>query len=453
VRKPMIRRIDTKKTQFDTLVRMIKRPSLEGTQVSPRVQASLDKMFGPGTTPAQAVAKIVGDIAQKGDEALFQYLRQIDGVDLTGETLFVTPYEIEQARSLVDKNKVKALLTAKERIEKYHRKQLTNSWFYSEVNGNWLGQQIVPLDSVGCYVPGGRYPLVSSALMAIIPAKVAGVRQIIAATPCNREGLVNPYIIIACQEAGAQKILKAGGAQAVAAMAYGTATVPAVDKIVGPGNIFVTLAKKLVFGQTGIDSLAGPSEILIIADESANPAWIAADMLSQAEHDSEAATVLLTTQAELADKVTEELEKQLQALPRREEAEESLQHWGMIVTCQDLSEAVDLVNLIASEHLEIMVSDPESCLSRIKNAGGIFVGSYASEPIGDYVAGCNHILPTNRSARFASPLGVEQFIKRSGVLRLSKDGLNEIGPIAVELARLEGLEAHARAVEIRLKEN
>lgn len=446
----MIPTYDTSTTNLVALRESLKRPSLYEVSVSPRVQAVSDRVFGPGTTPAMAVERIVNDVKSQGDAAVLKYTAEIDGVSLSPEALFVTEAEIEAARKAVDPDVMKAVRLARDRIRRFHERQLENAWFMTEANGTLLGQRLIPLDRVGCYVPGGRFPLVSTALMTVVPAAVAGVGEIVAATPSDRDGRLDPHMILALHEAGAHRILRVGGAQSVAAMAFGTAAVPKVDKIVGPGNLFVQLAKALVFGAVGIDSLAGPSEVLIVADQAANPAWIAADLLSQAEHDTEAAAILITPSPELAEAVRKELERQLATLSTADTARISLERWGRIVTCRDIDEALELANLVAPEHLELMVQDPQSCLGKVRHAGAVFLGPWSTEPIGDYVAGPNHVLPTNGAARFASSLSVEQFFRRSGLIQMSPEGLAEIGPAAVRLARLEGLEAHARAIEKRL---
>lgn len=446
----MIPFYETRTTDPESLRRSLRRPSLYEVTVAPKVQAVSDRVFGPGTTPAAAVQKIIADVRAEGDAAVLRYTAEIDGVVLRPESMFVTPEEIDAARRACDPDVLAAVRLAAERIRRFHERQLEDAWFMTDGAGAILGQRFVPLERVACYVPGGRFPLVSTALMTVIPAAVAGVGEIIAATPCDRAGRLDPHMIAALHEAGAHRILKVGGAQAVAALAYGTQTVPKVDKIVGPGNLFVQLAKAFVFGAVGIDALAGPSEVLIIADETADPAWAAADMLSQAEHDTEAAAILLTPSRALAEAVARELEAQLATLPTADTARASLERWGRIVVCRDLDEAVELANLVAPEHLELLVAEPEAWLGRIRHAGAVFLGKWSTEPIGDYIAGPNHVLPTNGSARFASPLGVDQFLRRSGLIRMNAPALADVGPAAVRLARLEGLEAHARAIERRL---
>lgn len=348
-----------------------------------------------------------------------------------------------------------ALRTAKENILRFHRRQLKNSWSVYEDHGVILGQRYIPLDSVGLYVPGGTgglTPLVSSVLMNALPAVVAGVGRIIICTPPRADKSINPYLLVAAAETGIDEVYKVGGAQAVAAMAFGTHTIPQVDKIVGPGNAYVTIAKRLVYGRVGLDMLAGPSEILIVADHTAEPRFLAADLLSQAEHDPMSGAILLTPSRELIDATALELIKQVQALPRREIAEAAFKDFGALIKTRDLAEAIKLSNDCAPEHLELIVEDPYLWLGKVKHAGAVFLGAYSPEPIGDYVAGTNHVLPTNGTARFASALSVDDFVKKMSVIGYTPDGVRECGPAAVRIARLEGLEAHARAVELRLKE-
>ncbi len=399
-------------------------------------------------SPQRIVEQIVADVRRRGDAGVIEHANRLDGAKLTPEKLFVSPAEWDAAQ--VDDELAAALQMAKENIEAFHRRQLPRSWITTGADGTILGQRYVPLERVGLYVPGGTAPLFSSVLMGAVPARVAGVGEIIMATPVGREGKVHPALLTAARLAGVDRILKVGGAQAIAALAWGTETVPQVDKIVGPGNIFVTLAKKMVFGQVGIDMLAGPSEILIIADEEADPMLIAADLLSQAEHDPQAAAILITPSRSLGEKVREEVKVQLAALPRQEIAAKSLAQWGLVVICRNLEEAVNLANQAAPEHLELAVGRPWELLGKIAHAGAVFLGQHSPEPLGDYVAGPNHILPTNGAARYASPLGVEDFCRRSSVIACGKEGLARLGPAAAVMARGEGLLAHARAVELRL---
>lgn len=398
------------------------------------------------------VAAIMAEVQQNGDAALCAFTRRFDGANLSTSQLKVSPAEIEQAYTMVDQEVLASLRLAKDRIERYHQKQLSRSWFQPEEDGTILGQLILPLERVGIYVPGGTASYPSSVLMNAVPAKVAGVSQIVMVTPPRADGSINPYTLVAAAEAGVTEIYKAGGAQAVAALAYGTESIQRVDKITGPGNIFVTLAKRLVYGQVGIDMLAGPSEVLVVADSSANPVYAAADMLSQAEHDRLASAILLTHDAELATAVSQELARQLAELPRQEMAREALANHSAIVITGGLAESLALANEFAPEHLELLVEQPFDCLGQIKNAGAVFLGAHSPEPVGDYLAGPNHVLPTSGTARFYSPLNVDTFMKKSSVISFAKESLRRLGPDIVRLAEVEGLQAHANAVKVRLKE-
>ncbi|AQS59776.1 histidinol dehydrogenase [Desulforamulus ferrireducens] len=398
------------------------------------------------------VAAIMAEVQQNGDAALCAFTRRFDGANLSTSQLKVSPAEIEQAYTMVDQEVLASLRLAKDRIEKYHQKQLSRSWFQPEEDGTILGQLILPLERVGIYVPGGTASYPSSVLMNAVPAKVAGVSQIVMVTPPGADGSINPYTLVAAAEAGVTEIYKVGGAQAVAALAYGTESIRRVDKITGPGNIFVTLAKRLVYGQVGIDMLAGPSEVLVVADSSANPVYAAADMLSQAEHDRLASAILLTHDTELATAVSQELARQLAELPRQEMAREALANHSAIVITGGLAESLALANEFAPEHLELLVEQPFDCLGQIKNAGAVFLGAHSPEPVGDYLAGPNHVLPTSGTARFYSPLNVDTFMKKSSVISFAKESLRRLGPDIVRLAEVEGLQAHANAVKVRLKE-
>ena len=445
-----MRRFTTETLEPSQLIKRLKRPPLEDMEADPRVQERTARVFGRPLAPWEAVEEIVAAVARGGDAAVLDLVRRIDGLELTADRLFVSEEEWQAAYEAVPDENLASIRAALAHIEAYHRRQLPRDWFMSGPGGSLLGQRYIPLERVGVYVPGGRAPLASSALMGVVPARVAGVEEIIVATPARPDGSVDPHVLVAAREAGATRVLRVGGAQAVAALAYGTETVPAVDKIVGPGNAFVALAQKRVFGRVGIEALPGPSEVLVIADDSVDPAWVAADLLSQAEHDPDAAAWLLTPSARLAGAVEAEVERQLAALPDPDTARASWERWGAIVVCRDVAEAVALANLIAPEHLELLVAEPFRWLSAIRHAGAVFLGAASTEPMGDYVAGPNHVLPTNGTARFASALGVESFLKRSSVIAYTWDGLREMGPHAVRMARLEGLEAHARAVEMRL---
>lgn len=404
-------------------------------------------------TPEQnaAVAEIVEAVRREGDEALLRYTVSFDKVTLTPDRLRVPAEEIQAAYAQVEPEFLAALRQAAANIRAFHEKQKRGSWMDVSPDGTMLGMVIRPLRRVGLYVPGGKAAYPSSVLMNAIPAKVAGVPEIAMVTPPatgGREG-INPYILVAAAEAGVTEIYRVGGAQAVAALAYGTASIPAVDKICGPGNIYVALAKRAVFGAVDIDSIAGPSEIAVLADDSADPRYVAADMLSQAEHDEMASAVLVTPSERLARAVESELRRQVAELPRREIAEKSLAQYGAILLVRDLEEGVEVVNRLAPEHLEVMTVEPLELLGRIENAGAIFLGPYSSEPVGDYFAGPNHILPTNGTARFSSPLNVDDFLKKSSLIRYSKEALLRDAAGIAALARHEGLEGHARAVEIR----
>ncbi len=398
-----------------------------------------------------AVNDIITQIRERGDEALLEYTERFDHCTLTPDTLEVTEEEIRQAYGALTPEFIEVLKKSAANIRAYHEKQLRNSWFDTKENGTILGQKITPLQRVGVYVPGGTAAYPSSVLMNIIPAKVAGVKEIVMTTPPGRDGSMNPATLVAADIAGAAKIYKAGGAQAVAALAFGTATIPKVDKITGPGNIFVALAKRSVFGYVSIDSIAGPSEILVLADETANPRYVAADLLSQAEHDILASAILITTSGTLAESVSAEIDAFLQQLSRKEIMEQSLQNYGYILLAPDLDTAVETVNEIASEHLEILTASPLEILPKIQNAGAIFLGEYSSEPLGDYFAGPNHVLPTNGTAKFFSPLGVDDFIKKSSVISYSKEALREVHKDIELFAGQEGLTAHANSIKVRFE--
>ena len=398
-----------------------------------------------------SVAAILADVKEKGDEAIFEYTKKFDGAEINADNIVVTKAEIEEAYSLVDAQLVDVIRKALVNIRDYHAKQKQYSWFDSTPNGTILGQKVTPLNRVGVYVPGGKAAYPSSVLMNIIPAKVAGVNQIIMTTPPGKDGKVNPGTLVAANEAGVDVIYKVGGAQAIAAMAYGTASIKKVDKIVGPGNIYVALAKKAVYGHVSIDSIAGPSEILVIADETANPRYVAADLLSQAEHDEMASAILITTSSELADKVSEEIEGFVSVLSRSEIISKSLENYGYILIAKDIEEAVETANEIASEHLEIVTKDPFTVMTKIRNAGAIFLGEYSSEPLGDYFAGPNHVLPTNGTAKFFSPVSVDDFIKKSSIISYSREALEPIHEDIIKFANAERLTAHANSIKVRFE--
>ena len=399
-----------------------------------------------------AVAEILQKVKEEGDEALFSYTRTFDHAEITKETIRVTEEEIQEAYSKVDSALIAVIRKALVKIRDYHEKQKQNSWFTSETNGTMLGQKVMPLARVGVYVPGGKAVYPSSVLMNILPAKVAGVEQIVMTTPPGRDGKVNPSTLVAAKEAGADEIYKVGGAQAVGALAYGTESIPKVDKIVGPGNIFVALAKKAVYGHVSIDSIAGPSEILVLADETANPRYVAADLLSQAEHDELASAILITTSPSLAEQVEREVQGFVQVLSRKEIIEKSLENFGYILLADSMEEAIDTANAIASEHLEIVTANPFEVMMKIRNAGAIFIGEYSSEPLGDYFAGPNHVLPTNGTAKFFSPLSVDDFVKKSSIVYYSREALREIHRDIIQFAESEQLTAHANSIAVRFEQ-
>ena len=399
-----------------------------------------------------AVADILANVKEKGDEALFSYTKEFDKVEVTPETIRVTEAEIEEAYKAVDASLLEVIRKALVNIRSYHEKQRQNSWFTSTENGTMLGQKVTPLNRVGVYVPGGKAVYPSSVLMNIVPAKVAGVPHIVMTTPPGKDGKVNPSTLVAAKEAGADEIYKVGGAQAVGALAYGTASIPKVDKIVGPGNIFVALAKKAVYGHVSIDSIAGPSEILVLADETANAHYVAADLLSQAEHDEMASAILITTSTELAQNVEKEIEGYLKVLSRKEIIEKSLENFGYILVAEDMDEAIEAANEIASEHMEIVTKNAFEVMMKVRNAGAIFIGEYSSEPLGDYFAGPNHVLPTNGTAKFFSALSVDDFIKKSSIVYYSRTALQEIHKDIIQFASSEQLTAHANSIAVRFEE-
>ncbi len=398
-----------------------------------------------------AVAEILLNVKVKKDEAVFSYTKQFDKANINADNVLVTQEEIAAAYKEVDEELVAVIRKALVNIKDYHEKQKQYSWFDSKPDGTILGQKVTALERVGVYVPGGKAAYPSSVLMNVMPAKVAGVDEIIMCTPCDSEGKVYPTTLVAANEAGVDKIFKVGGAQAIAAMAYGTQSIPKVDKIVGPGNIFVALAKKAVFGYVSIDSVAGPSEILVIADESANPRFVAADLLSQAEHDEMASAILITTSKEIAQKVSKEVDGFVAKLSRKEIIQKSLDNYGYILLANTLDEAIDVANEIASEHLEIVTKNPFDTMTKIRNAGAIFLGEYSSEPLGDYFAGPNHVLPTNGTAKFFSALSVDDFIKKSSIISYSKEALENVHLDIEKFATAEHLTAHANSIKVRFE--
>ena len=419
-------------------------------------EQALEKLIGRGASGygdyEKTVQDIIANVRENGDEAVIGYEKKFDRCDLTPQTLRVSREEIEEAYAALDPALIEVMKKAAANIRDYHEKQKRNSWITTREDGVILGQKITPIEVSGCYVPGGRAVYPSSVLMNIVPAKVAGVEKIIMCTPPGADGKAAAGTVVAADIAGADEIYKVGGAQAIAAMAYGTQTIPKVDKITGPGNIFVALAKKQCFGVTGIDSVAGPSEILVIADSTANPRFVAADLLSQAEHDPMASAILLTTDMALAKAVSDEIDGFLKTLSRAEIINKSLEDYGYIFVGDTMEDLIGAANTIASEHLEIITANPYEVMTKIKNAGAIFLGSYSSEPLGDYFAGPNHILPTNGTARFFSPLGVDDFVKKSSIISYSKEALRAVHKDIELFAMSEGLRAHANSIAVRFEE-
>ena len=399
-----------------------------------------------------SVKEILDKVKEEKDAAVFAYTAKFDGAELTADTIEVTDAEIEEAYAQVDDTLLTVIRKAKDNIESYHAKQRQTSWFDSKPDGTILGQKITPLHRVGVYVPGGKAVYPSSVLMNVMPAKVAGVDEIIMVTPPGKNGKVSPNTLVAAKEAGVDKIYKVGGAQAIAALAYGTESIPKVDKIVGPGNIYVALAKKAVYGHVSIDSIAGPSEILVVADETANPRYVAADLLSQAEHDELASAILVTTSEKLAHEVSDQVDGFLKELSRAEIISKSLDNYGYILLADTMEDVIDVANEIASEHLEIQTKNPFEVMTKIRNAGAIFIGEYASEPLGDYFAGPNHILPTNGTAKFFSPLSVDDFIKKSSIISYSREALQKVHKDIESFAKAEQLTAHANSIHVRFEE-
>ncbi len=401
----------------------------------------------------QGVTEILANVKANGDQALFEYTKKFDQADLNAGNIKVTDAEIEEAYALVDRKLVEIIRKSLANIRTYHEKQRQTSWFDSKPDGTILGQKVTALHRVGVYVPGGKAAYPSSVLMNIVPAKVAGVDEIIMVTPPGKDGKVTPTTLVAAKEAGADAIYKVGGAQAIGALAYGTESIPKVDKIVGPGNIYVALAKKAVYGYVSIDAIAGPSEIMVVADETANPRYVAADLLSQAEHDEMASAILVTTSEKLAREVSDQIDGFLKELSRADIIQKSLDNYGYILIADTMDEVIDTANEIASEHLEIMTKNPYDTMTRIRNAGAIFIGEYASEPLGDYYAGPNHVLPTNGTAKFFSPLSVDDFIKKSSIIGYSREALERVHKDIEAFAEAEHLTAHANSIKVRFEEN
>lgn len=401
---------------------------------------------------ASTVAAVVNDVKENGDKAVLSYTKKFDGCDFTADQMLVTEEEVKEAYEIVDDSLVEIIRKALVNIRDYHEKQKQYSWFDSKPDGRMLGQKVTPLESCGVYVPGGKAAYPSSVLMNIVPAKVAGVEKIVMVTPPGKDGKVNPNTLVAAKEAGADVVYKVGGSQAIAALAYGTETIPKVDKIVGPGNIYVALAKKQVYGNVSIDSIAGPSEIAVLADETANPRYVAADLLSQAEHDELASAILVTTSEKLAKEVEKEIEGFLKELSRKDIIQKSLDNFGYLLVAENMDQAIATVNAIASEHLEVVTANPFDVMTKIKNAGAIFIGEYSSEPLGDYFAGPNHVLPTNGTAKFFSPLSVDDFIKKSSIIYYSREALEPIHKDIEAFATAEHLTAHANSIKVRFED-
>lgn len=431
--------------------KMLTKASFDEVELSPKIREANKKTFGRDMTAAELVRQIVGDVRREGDAAVIRYTHLIDRVDYKPEDFLVTEAEYEAAEKAADPAVVESLRKAAENVRRYHQEQKPNSWMTYREKGSILGQSIIPLDRVGIYVPGGTAAYPSSVIMNAVPASVAGVGEIIMMVP-PKNGKINPYVLIAARAAGVKKIYKIGGAQAIAAMAFGTETIPRVDKITGPGNIFVTLAKKEVYGHVDIDMLAGPSEILIVADKTADPVYTAADMLSQAEHDPLASSIVITDDEELAGKVAKEAEKQLAALPRREIAQASIDRNGLIVVAEDMMQAMRFANVSAPEHMELLTAQPFQLLPYMRHAGAVFLGAYSPEPLGDYFAGPNHVLPTGGTARYYSVLNVETFMKRTSIISYTQPALSDVSEDIIRLAETEGLQAHANAIRIRCEQ-
>lgn len=443
-----MRIINVKDMGLEAVEKLLKKPAFDQVELNPRIREANKKLFGADLTAAEIVDRIVGDVRRDGDEAVIKYTKLIDRTEFTPEEFVVTEAEYEAAYQEADPAVVESLRKAAENVRRYHQEQKPNSWMTYRDKGSILGQSVIPLDRVGIYVPGGTAAYPSSVIMNAMPAVVAGVKEIIMMVP-PKNGKINPYVLVAAKEAGVSKIFKIGGAQAIAAMAFGTETIPRVDKITGPGNIFVTLAKKAVYGHCDIDMLAGPSEILIVADKTADPAYTAADMLSQAEHDMLASSIVITDSPELAEKVATEAEKQLKVLPREEITRASLDRNGMIIITEDIMQAVELANVSAPEHMEVLTEQPFQLLPYIRHAGAVFLGAYSPEPLGDYFAGPNHVLPTGGTARYYSVLNVETFMKRTSIISYTQEQLDAVSDDVIRLAEAEGLQAHANAVKLR----
>ena len=427
---------------------LLQKKAFDEVELNPKIREANRKLFGEDLTAAELVRRIVTDVREKGDRAVIEYTKLIDRVEYRPEDFLVSEAEYLEAERQADPQVLASLRRAAENVRRYHQEQKPNSWMTYREHGSILGQSVIPLDRVGIYVPGGTAAYPSSVIMNAVPAAVAGVSEIIMMVP-PKNGKINPYVLLAAREAGVGKIFKIGGAQAIAAMAFGTETIPRVDKITGPGNIFVTLAKKEVYGHCDIDMLAGPSEILIVADETADPVYTAADMLSQAEHDPLACSIVITDCAELAEKIAKEAELQLAKLPRQEIAKASLDRNGLIVIAEDIRQAIEFANVSAPEHMELLTREPFQLLPYVRHAGAVFLGAYSPEPLGDYFAGPNHVLPTGGTARYYSVLNVETFMKRTSIISYTQPALAAVSEDIIRLAETEGLDAHANAIRLR----
>ncbi len=428
--------------------RLLRKKAFDEVELSPGIREANKKLFGRDMTAAELVRTIVSEVRENGDEAVLKYSGLFDGAEYKAEELLVSEAEYEAAAGEVDPEVMESLRRAAENVRRYHQEQKPNSWITYRDHGSILGQSVIPLDRVGIYVPGGTAAYPSSVIMNAVPAAVAGVKEIIMMVP-PKNGKINPYVLLAAREAGVSRIYKVGGAQAIAAMAFGTETIPRVDKITGPGNIFVTLAKKEVYGHCDIDMLAGPSEILIVADESADPVYTAADMLSQAEHDPLASSIVITDCEELAKQVADEVERQLVKLPRQEIAGASIERNGLVIVADDMEQAIRFANVSAPEHMELLTREPFKLLPKVRHAGAVFLGAYSPEPLGDYFAGPNHVLPTGGTARYYSVLNVETFMKRTSIISYTQEALSEVSGDIIRLAKTEGLDAHANAIKLR----
>lgn len=441
--------LKVKELGLEAVKKTLDKASFDEVELNPRIRAKNKELYGEDLSAVQIVDRIVNEVRHEGDAAVIKYTKLLDGADFKPEDFLVREDEYETAYAQADKKVVESLLKAIANVKKYHEEQKPNSWITYRAHGSILGQSVIPLDRVGVYVPGGTAAYPSSVVMNVVPAKVAGVKDIIMMAPPSRDGKINPYVLIAAKEAGVNAIYKIGGAQAIAAMAFGTETIPKVDKITGPGNIFVTLAKKAVYGHCDIDMLAGPSEILIVADKTADPVYTAADMLSQAEHDMLASSIVITDDETLADKVLANMEEQLAKLPRKEIAQASIERNGRIILAEDIMQAMELANYSAPEHMEILTENPFTMLPYVRHAGAVFLGQYSPEPLGDYFAGPNHVLPTGGTARYYSVLNTETFMKRTSIISYTQPALKEVSSDIIRLAETEGLQAHANAIKLR----